>query len=720
MADAATELQHHIEVDGGDASSGGAAEILKATIFSHAQGESHVRPAEDLTGYYTDHGIIPPYIEPLSLVNLFDRSNSLRPNVDAYMVNIEGFGHRLEPVIDIENDDDADEKIADALILEKMFKGEEAPVVTETEVAAARILIVAAARIERMQLEMFFAQPTATLTMVELRSRLRQDLEVTGNAYLEVIRNRAGQISLLEHAQSITMRLRQLDDSVVSNVKRRVSAITVSDVEMPRRWRMFAQRLTHTRSTKGWAITYFKELGDPRAVSAESGRAYPTVQHLKAAESRARVATEMLHFKIPHPRYAYGMPRWIGALMAILGSRSSEEVNASYFDSKTIPPGFLLVSGGTLAAKSKTRIESYLKEHVQGREKFWSIIVIEAEGKTMPSNPNARPPRVQIQWVPMTQDQPQDALFQNYEERNTEKVGNQFRLPKLLRGDAKDFNRSTADASLRYAEQQVFQPERERVDSMINNVLFPHMGVRYWSFVSNSPVTRDPVELSEILEKLRKVMTPTEQRRVIGDILNTDLPELEEAWAQVPLEVLTLQAQGLVAAPAAPVSSDLANRLESTDKDSAAALFDALAGFRERLAAAVEAAKERDDAAAQVEAAAATETTQSDPVPAEVIKIKVPKGEFFRLFGRFDDEQLEQIRKEDLSVADIGAEGGLKLPEQGGEVAKPVGPYPTFDACVVAVMGDDPTLSEESARAICAQIEADTKAEAESDTEVAE
>lgn len=698
--------------DGGAGEGSGAAEILKATIYSVEQGESHVRPAEDLVGYYSDHGIIPPYIEPLTLVNLFDKSNALRPNIDAYMVNIEGFGHQLKPVIDTEAED-ADEKITDAIILEKLHDGDSAPVVMAVELGARKIQIKAAARIERMQLEMFFRQPTADLTMVDLRMRLRQDLEVTGNAYIEVIRNRAGQISMLEHAQSITMRLRQLDPVVTSDVKRRVSAITVRDVEMPRRWRTFAQRLTHTRSTKGWTATYFKQLGDPRTVSAETGRAFVDVAALKQAEPTARVATEMLHFKIPHPRYAYGMPRWLGALMAVVGTRSSEEVNASYFDSKTIPPGFLLVSGGTLGSKSKDKLEQYLKEHVKGREKFWSIIVIEAEGKSNQSNPNMRPPRVQIEWVPMTSAQPQDALFQNYEERNTEKVGNQFRLPKILRGDAKDFNRSTADASLRYAEQQVFQPERERVDSMINNVLFPHMGVRYWEFVSNSPVTRDPVELSEILERLANILTPNEQRRVVGDIINDVLPDIEEQWGSVPLEVLKLQAAALPPAPGAPVSSELAGKLEVTDKDSAILLFDALAGFRARLEEAVLAASSRDTAAAQVEVAAAdTEATQADPVPeADIIKIKVPAGEFYRLFAKLDDEELEAMRKADLSVGDIVAEGGFKLPEQAGEVAKPVGPYASFDACVLAVLDGDPNLSDKDARAICAQIEQDSEDE---------
>ena len=49
-------------------------------------------------------------------------------------------------------------------------------------------------------------------------------------------------------------------------------------------------------------------------------------------------ATEILHFRVHNPRSAYGVPRWIGNLLAVLGSRQAEEVNFLYFENKSVPP----------------------------------------------------------------------------------------------------------------------------------------------------------------------------------------------------------------------------------------------------------------------------------------------------------------------------------------------------------------------------------------------
>src|SRR5262249_46207386 len=61
--------------------------------------------------------VIPPY-DPETLAILFENSSSLRQNVDAYVTNIDAFGHRFEPVIDLDASD-ADQRIANALYVER-------------------------------------------------------------------------------------------------------------------------------------------------------------------------------------------------------------------------------------------------------------------------------------------------------------------------------------------------------------------------------------------------------------------------------------------------------------------------------------------------------------------------------------------------------------------------------------------------------------------------
>src|SRR5262249_34330545 len=126
----------------------------------------------------------------------------------------------------------------------------------------------------------------------------------------------------------------------------------------------------------------------------------------------------------------------------------------------------------------------------KGKKNFHKILIIEAEPASKATE-NAG--RFKIELKPLTQAIQQDALFQKYDERNDDKVGQQFRVPRILRGDTRDFNRATADAALSFAEMQVFQPERESFDSRMNKTLLGDMQIRFWKFVSQAPINRDPV-----------------------------------------------------------------------------------------------------------------------------------------------------------------------------------------------------------------------------------
>ena len=127
-----------------------------------------------------------------------------------------------------------------------------------------------------------------------------------------------------------------------------------------------------------------------------------------------------------------------------------------------------------------------------------------------------------------------------YDERNIDKVGSSFRLPRLLRGESKDFNRATAEWVLRFAEEQVFEPERDHFDFLMNRLL-ADMVIRFWRFRSQAPVTRDPGRMTEMVERLVRVgvLTPEEGRELAGDIFNREFRKLGDDWTSRPL-ILTL------------------------------------------------------------------------------------------------------------------------------------------------------------------------------------
>jgi PBSX family phage portal protein len=514
-------------------------EILKAVVVGRdrVQDSNALAAIEDRERLFAEAGAIEPPYDPESLCLLLEHSNSLRQNVDAYVTNIDGFGHRLEPAIDFEAED-VNEQIANAIYIERVARrdrGElpagDSPEPTAEEVAARKKELMHLARVERSRLDSFFDFCCSDHSFVTLRRRTRQDLEVLGNGFWEVLRNRGGEIAKLVHVPAYTVRLLPLDEEPVEVEERiRISPVSYDTVTIHRRFRRFVQIQGMGRQV------FFKEFGDPRAVSKLTGRVFGSMEELRETSADDDgPATEMIHFAVHSPRSAYGVPRWIGTLLSVLGSRQMEEVNYLYFENKSVPPLAILISGGRLSKSSIPRIEDFIENHIKGKKNFHKCLILEAE--TAP-NPNVQHTgKSQIKIEPLTQAQMHEELFGKYDERNMDKVGGSFRLPRLLRGESKDFNRATATAALRFAEEQVFQPERDDFDFTVNRRLFSDMGIRFWRFKSNSPVTRDPERMTEMVERLVKanVLTPEEGRLLASDVFNRDFRVIKAPWVKQPV-----------------------------------------------------------------------------------------------------------------------------------------------------------------------------------------
>jgi len=512
--------------------------ILKAVVVGGRPQDPASRPGgEGASSAFSRAGALEPPYDPQALCLLMEHSNSLRQNVDAYATNIDGFGHRFEPAIDFDADD-ADANVADIVFLERLAardRGElpkdAALQPTDEEVAERKRELKQLARIERARLAAFFDFCCFDHSFVDLRRRTRQDLEVTGNAFWEILRDARGEVARLVYVPSYSVRLLPLDREPVEIEDRvRVSPVSFESVPARRRLRRYVQ-------IQGQDRVFFKTFRDPRVISRRTGQVFPDVAALMKADPSDGPATELIHFAIHSPRSPYGVPRWVGTLLAVLGSRQMEEVNYLYFENKSVPPLALLVSGGRLSEASVPRIERFIEENLKGKENFHKVLILEAEGGSGAGDTG----RARIELKPLTDAQQQDALFQVYGERNIDKVGSAFRLPKLLRGESKDFNRATAESALRFAEDQVFQPERDEFDFLMNRQLLADLGIRFWRFRSQTPATRDPERMTQMVEKLVRVgvLTPEEGRYLAGDIFNREFRKISDDWTKRPI-TLTL------------------------------------------------------------------------------------------------------------------------------------------------------------------------------------
>lgn len=625
-----TEVIMKRHVEGIEARFGETSEAERVAKLSTAQASpveasNTLATSDEAQVFFTNAGAIFPPYDPDVLVMLFEHSNALRSNVDSYRTNIESYGHRFEPVLDLEAND-AEAKIGDAMFLERLHAAAsqevpQAPYPTPEEIANRKKEIVHAMRLERAKLETLFEEAVPESSFEDLREKTRSDLEVTGNGYWEVLRNARGEVAQFTYVPSHSMRLIPIDATPVDvRVRSRVSALSYDHTTKRRRFRRFVQVVANR-------AIFFKEYGDTRAMDARDGRVWPSVEAMQKEAPGAVIATEICHFAIHSPRTPYGVPRWIGNLLSVLGSRSSEEVNYLYFDNKAVPPLAVLVSGGRLTDAAVKRIESYVDTHLKGKANFHKILIIEAEtaGQSGPGMADAG--KIRIELKPLTDAQQQDALFQDYDERNIDKLGSSFRLPRLLRGDVRDFNRATAEAALEFAEMQVFQPERARFDLFVNRQILASLGVRFWRFVSNTPVSKDPTTLATIIAQLviANVLTPKEAREIARDVFNRELKNIDEDWTKLPV-ALTLA--GLVPA-AGPSPADVGTALAGPSPTTNTATAPAPAGDRHLAAVAANLAALRDKLTAASAKAAERIAVQSkrEHDEGEIVTIPVAKAE---------------------------------------------------------------------------------------------
>jgi len=452
-------------------------------------------PPDPFAASYGEGAIIQPPYDLTQLAGLLEQSTILPQCIEAMEVNVDGFGYALEPLPWVERDADGN---------------------YPAEVMA-----------EKARLKLFFDYCNPVLSYSQIRRRTRRDLEATGNGYWEIIRDGSGKIAGLEHLEAHTMRLTKLD-AEPQTVRLQVADANgkqAQEIVYLKRFRRYVQERDGVR-------VWFKELGDPRRISAKDGR-------VMGEGEGGPEATEVLHWARYCPTSPYGVPRWLGALLAILGSREADEVNLEYFGNKSIPPLALLV-GGRLAADAVETIRNYIRDNIKGRKGFHSILVIQAEaGASNPIAPGLGAPKATLAFEKLTDAQQGDALFQNYDKANRDKVRSSFRLPPLYVGETTDYTRATANESQRAAEEQVFRPERDDHDFIINRRIMPLLGARYWRYRSNSPATEDSTELTSMLKTFSESgMTVREARRLISKITNEEYPEPNGAdWLDEPLAV---------------------------------------------------------------------------------------------------------------------------------------------------------------------------------------
>jgi PBSX family phage portal protein len=403
------------------------AEVLAAprtAIASNAKS-----PEDEYLQYYLngprDIGAIQPPYDLWRLDRLAQENNALGPCVEAMVTNIDGTGFDIVP--DTMDSKDKGESDSDAKVKE---------------------------------LWEFFAEPWPGVSFATMRKDLRRDLERTGNAYLEVLRNAKDEIVFLRKVDSKMMRLLKLEDPIPVEIELTRGGKTVKQLIMHRP-RRFVQLVN------GIHIVYFKEFGSANDLNKTTGVWARKGQRVGVKDR----ATEILHFTaLPDAHTPYGVPRWIGQMPSVLGSRKAEEFNVDFFDNGGVPPVLILLQGGTLAPETRKALENATLGRASKNNRV-AVIETEPNGGSMDS-----PSQSRVTVERFGSDRQNDSMFEKYDERCEVRVRRAFRLPPIFVGQAEDYSFATAFASYTVGEAQVFRPERDEFDEVISVKLLPAMG----------------------------------------------------------------------------------------------------------------------------------------------------------------------------------------------------------------------------------------------------
>ena len=447
------------------------------------------------TGGGSEHAIIEPMYQPQVLNRYAMSSGVLRTCIEAMATNIDGFGYTLEYVGPEGQRDNAE---------------------VQDEYNRARGVL---------------DHPNGDYSLVDLRKRFRVDKEAAGYGAIELVRNEDdGFPDLMYHVPGYTVRMTTQDteETEVMRYLPRPGSRADNMLKMRKRFRRAVQIVN------GKPV-YFKECGDVRRISSETGK-------VLSEEADGKDATEIILDYIYAPGSRYGAPRWVGDLRSVLGIQESENVNLGYFKDNGIPAMMVFVLGGAMTEEGMTNFEESIRSN-KGQAMQQKVALIEVTGDAEAASEEGTINRPDIKVQSLTRERQTDAFFQDFEKNAAKKIRSSFRLPAMFTGLTEEVRYAVAEASLTIAENQVFGPERAQTDDLFNYHILTYNGepMRYWRFRSNPPRITSEQAVLDALSVFDEVgaMTPNIAIGIANEMFDMQIPTIPETegWGDTPFEL---------------------------------------------------------------------------------------------------------------------------------------------------------------------------------------
>jgi len=345
----------------------------------------------DLTGYSLFMIVQPPY-NVMYLSQLFDLSPFHHAAVQAKTANIIGLGYdfeetqrTLDRVEDVLEDEDKLDKLR-----RKISRG-------------------------KQDLRQYLESMNSDDGFLETMKKICTDLEVTGNAYLEVGRTSSGKIGYIGHIPSITMRIRRHRDGFVQVVYNR--------------------------------YTFFRNYGDT------------TTEDQIGTDPRPN---EVIHFKMYTPTNTYyGVPDIISAKNAIAGDEFAQRYNLDYFENKAVRRYIITVKGAKLNADSERKLLEFFQTGLRGRNHRTLYIPLPSDGENARVEFNMEAIEAGIQ----------DSSFKEYAVESRDRILLAHRVPISKLGTPQGTSLAGARDADKTFKEQVCRPQQDYFEYKLNKLI---------------------------------------------------------------------------------------------------------------------------------------------------------------------------------------------------------------------------------------------------------